>query len=220
MISTYTILGGSFDPIHYGHLNIITKITLQFKLKKIIIIPTCSAKYKNITLTSIIHRLNMIKLAMFNKHIYQINLTEINNQFIYSIDTLTYLRDILGPKTPILFIIGEDNLINITKWNQWNKILFFCHLIICPREFYYSKNKNDNKLLQRWINQHYINNINYLTQQPCGYIYFTKINHLNISSTYIRNAYYTGKSCISLLPQRVDNYIKINNLYNSSNNIS
>ncbi|WP_367676828.1 nicotinate-nicotinamide nucleotide adenylyltransferase [Buchnera aphidicola] len=106
--------------------------------------------------------------------------------------------------------MGEDNLINIQTWKEWNKLLNFCHLIICPRK---NNNLKLNQILKKWIQKNKITNINLLKKSASGYIFFSKINCINISSTVIRNMYYQNQNEKNLVPQKVLNYIKKHNLY-------
>ncbi|WP_367676457.1 adenylyltransferase/cytidyltransferase family protein [Buchnera aphidicola] len=80
MNSIYAIFGGSFDPIHYGHLNIINKIIKEIKLKEIIILPNYKPIYRNKSITNIIHRIKMIKYAISNQIQYKINLIEVKKK--------------------------------------------------------------------------------------------------------------------------------------------
>lgn len=107
------------------------------------------------------------------------------------------------------FIIGEDNLNNLNFWKNWKEILLYTHLLIIPRKSI--KQKNDE--LEKWISSHTIKNKNYLLKKPYGFIFFSSISPIRISSTQIRKNLTNGKSLHKLVPIEVEKYIFLKKLY-------
>lgn len=107
------------------------------------------------------------------------------------------------------FIIGEDNLNNLNLWKNWKEILSYVHLLILPRHTI----KKNNDELKKWIFLHTIKNKIYLHQKPFGFIFFSSIPSIKISSTQIRQNFNNGKSSRKFLPIEVEKYIFLKNLY-------
>ncbi|CAL4325183.1 nicotinate-nucleotide adenylyltransferase [Buchnera aphidicola] len=210
MKEIYAIFGGNFDPIHYGHITCAKKLVQEISIKKIILLPNHRPPHRNQTKTSILDKINMIKLAIDGNQLFKISYLEIKkNKIFYTIDTLKKIRRKIGYLQPLCFIIGEDNLNNLNLWKDWEKILSLSHLIICPRKY---EKKNNNKL-KEWIISHTIKDIDILHKKPYGYIFFSTMPTINISSTQIRKNYYEGKNAKGLLPSNIEKYILSKNLY-------
>ncbi|CAL4323706.1 Nicotinate-nucleotide adenylyltransferase [Buchnera aphidicola (Thelaxes suberi)] len=221
MNKLYAILGGTFDPIHYGHILLSKEIIKKLSLKKLFLLPNENPPHKNHIITPILHRINMIKLAILDIPHIEINYTEINqnNNKHYSINTLKKIRKQIGYTLPIALIIGNDNLINFKKWNQWNKILKFSHIIVLQRNN--EQVKTIDNEINTFITNNTVKNINFLQQQPQGHIFFFKNTIINISSTKIRKNIKIRKKYSHLIPKSVNDYIKKNKLYiNSRFNIN
>ncbi|AYN24634.1 nicotinate-nucleotide adenylyltransferase [Buchnera aphidicola] len=210
MKKIYGIFGGNFDPIHYGHINSAEKLAQEISIKKIILLPNYGPPHRLKTKTSIIDRLNMIKLFVKNNKLFTISYLETKkNTTFYTTETLKKIRKKIGYLQSLCFIIGEDHLNNLNVWKDWKKILSLSHLLICPRIHI----KKNNPKLRKWIVSHTITNINLLHEKPYGFIFFSKMSMINISSTQIRKNYYESKSSFGLLPSKIDKYILSKNLY-------
>lgn len=208
MNKLYVIFGGSFNPIHYGHIYFAKALIKKIPIKKILFLPNNKHPNKK-TKISIIDKLNMIKLSIENNSFFHISYLESKKNVFYTIDTLKKIRKNIGQLEPLCFIMGYDNLQNLNLWKDWKSILLFSHLLILPRKCV----KNSDLKLEKWINYHRINNAKLLINRPCGSIFFLNEPMVNINSTQIRNNYYTGKSSIGLVPLSVDRYIQLKNLY-------
>ncbi|WMY96298.1 MAG: nicotinate-nucleotide adenylyltransferase [Arsenophonus sp.] len=207
-----TIFGGTFDPIHYGHLIPATQLAKEIGLKKIILVPNYLPPHRPQPVANIQQRIEMLKLAIENKPLFTIDFREIKYQIpSYTVKTLISFRKEIGWKKPLAFIIGEDALLSIDTWFHWKEILNLCHLIVCTR----SKNKIyfSNKIMQKWLEDHQIHNPKILQYQTSNTIYLFKNTLFNISATKIRQRKNNKKSCQHMLPESVSNYIDKNNLY-------
>lgn len=208
MKKLYGIFGGNFDPIHYGHIYLAKKLAKEVYIDKIIFLPNNYPPHRPQTKTSIIDKINMIQLAIQDNTLFEISYLEINkNNICYTIDTLKKIREKINYSTALCFIIGEDNLDNFHLWKDWNKILLYTHLIVCPRN-----HKKKNQLID-WIKFYLIHDYHFLHQKSFGYIFFSKIPCFDISSTIIRKQYSLGKSCHTFVPKNVNNYILLKKLY-------
>ncbi|CAL4326502.1 Nicotinate-nucleotide adenylyltransferase [Buchnera aphidicola (Brachycaudus tragopogonis)] len=209
MKKLHAIFGGNFDPIHYGHIYSAEKLAQRLSIEKIILLPNNNPPHRAQTKTSIIDKINMIKLAVYDNSLFEVSYLEIERKHVFfTVDTLKKIRKKIGFLQSLCFIIGEDNLQSFNLWKDWKKILLYSHLLICPRKY-----KKKNYSLTQWINSHITRDANILHQKPFGYIFFSDIETINISSSQIRENYFSGKSSYGLLPPMVHKYIILKKLY-------
>ncbi len=199
------IFGGTFDPIHLGHLIIAEQIRDSLNLDKIIFVPNGNPPHKVNSFTDKKYRLDMLKLAIEDNQFFEISEIEINKtSYCYTIDMIKELKLIF--KSDLFFIMGADSLVNIKTWHKYEELLNLCNFIIFPRIFknevieHWEKNK-----LQDWIR-------NNLTSEENKFI-FINFPIIEISSTEIRRKLTEKRSIKYLVPQKVITYIYENNVY-------
>lgn len=208
----YSLLGGTFDPIHYGHLWPVESLSRQIGLKHVMLIPTAIPTHRRKPEASPQQRLRMAELAVKDNPLFGVDRIEIMYDYpSYTIDTLRRVRLEKGNKIPLVFIIGEDSLLSLPTWHCWLSLLDFCHFLVCARS--YNNNLTLIPELKRWLEKYQIKDVKKLFQQPKGYIYLANTSLLDISATDIRCRYHKGKSCDNLLPPIVQKYIELNGLY-------
>ena len=163
------ILGGSFDPVHKGHLGISKIAIRKFKLKKIYWVVTKKNPFKNKTFYSLNERVNLAKkISRTQKKIQTIHLENIIKSS-RTIDMINYFIRKKNIKN-IYFIIGSDNLIRFHKWKSWKKIVKLVKLIVFSRRGY------DRKGMKSTVVKNFKNKI-----------IFVKNKHITISSTQLKN---------------------------------
>lgn len=184
------ILGGTFDPIHAGHLYLAKDVLRKLSLDKIVFIPTyLSPHKKGFRITEARHRYNMVKLAIGDNKKYQISPVEIRRKGrSYSVETLRQLRKRYGPSVELFFITGSDSLSELDKWKNLRGILGLCKLVVVKRPGFAARDI------------------------PSNFITLD-IDAKDISSTIIRNRIKEGKSVKKFLPEKVLRYIKKHRLY-------
>ncbi len=188
------ILGGTFNPIHNGHLAIAEYIREKFGLKKVLFIP-CNIPYhkKTFGLALPRHRLNMVRLAIKNNnHFKAMNIEIRRGGLTYSIDTIKYLKKIYPVNTKFYFILGEDSLPELPLWLEIKSIARLCRFI--------AVNRPGAKRLK-------------LKPYLASRISYVKIPSIDISSTQIRHRLKKKQSVKYLVPDSVANYIKKYRLY-------
>lgn len=199
------VLGGTFDPIHKGHLIIGEFARTSAKLDKVIYIPSGTHPFKNnkkITNSKI--RSKMVELAIESNPYFEISNIEIEREGInYTIDTLKYLKD-KYKEAEIYFIIGSDILFEIEKWNEFEKLVNLCKFILFHRI------DNDEKKLS--------NKIQKLETKYNMNIKRVNAPVLSISSTEIRERVKKDKSIKYLVENSVEKYILENNIYREETN--
>ncbi len=204
------IMGGSFNPVHFGHLRPALELQQQLDLASVHLMPNHVAPHKAHHSASTEQRCAMLELAIKGTPTLQLDTTELTlPQPNYSVATLSELRQ-RHPNTPLCFIIGMDSFINLPKWHRWESLLDYCHLIVCQRPGW---RPNYCQQLITQVLPHEISDPNQLQQQLQGLVYFTQVTQLDISSSQIRQLHQQGQSIKYLLPDAVINYIEQNNLY-------
>ncbi|WP_261979359.1 nicotinate (nicotinamide) nucleotide adenylyltransferase, partial [Buchnera aphidicola] len=136
MKTLHGIFGGNFDPIHNGHIHLARRLAQEMYIEKIIFLPNNNPPHRIKNKTSIIDKINMIKLAINDYSLFEISYLETHNHHIfYTIDTLKKIREKINYSRPLCFIMGEDNLEYFHLWKDWDKILLYVHLVVCPRKY-------------------------------------------------------------------------------------
>ncbi|HOV21105.1 MAG TPA: nicotinate-nucleotide adenylyltransferase [bacterium] len=189
---TIGLLGGTFDPIHIGHLIIAEKVREEFNLEKVIFIPAGIPPHKKSAFTSSFHRYNMVKIAVSDNSFFDVSDIEIKRNLpSYTYLTIKKMKEIYK-NYKIFFIIGQDSLLDLPNWYKADKLIKETTFIIVRRntDFYYEKDKNFPVNFE-------------LSNNPI----------IGISSTYIRTCIKERKSIKYLLPEKVKNYIEKENIY-------
>ncbi|MBI6871685.1 nicotinate-nucleotide adenylyltransferase [Clostridium aciditolerans] len=194
------IFGGTFDPIHNGHLYIAYEALYKLGLDKIIFMPSGNPPHKlGKTITDGFLRYEMVKMATRGEERFDISDYEIRKSNLsYTYETLKYFNNI-EPDTAWHFLTGVDCLMDIDNWKNSEEIFKLCKFIVFNRPGYSMKNiqEQKNKVEKRYANE----------------IIFLDVPLLDISSTNIRNAVMKEKNVSYLLPESVYNTIKQLNLY-------
>lgn len=208
------ILGGTFDPIHNGHIRLAVEVLEKLKLDEVKLIPANIPPHRPTPFAPPADRKKMIKLAINDEKKISIDLREIENGNIsYTVNTLKSLRDEFS--NDILFlIIGVDVFNMIDGWKEWQSLLNYTHIIVANRSS--DNEENISGALRNWINENKIDDINFLTSALSGYIYYIDTPIVKISSSMIRTYYTKHKNIDKYLPSNVITYIKENNLYKNN----
>ncbi|MDE9551070.1 nicotinate-nucleotide adenylyltransferase [Xenorhabdus bovienii] len=206
------LFGGTFDPIHYGHLRPVEALAKQVGLKQVILLPNHVPPHRPQPEATASQRLEMVRLAVQDNPLFTVDTRELGRQTpSYTIETLKSFRQEVGEQRPLAFIIGQDSLQSIHTWYKWEELLGICHLLVCSRPGYQSQLSTSD--MQKWLEQHKIDTPISLRQKPHGCIYLAATPLLNISATDIRQRHQQGLSCDDLLPPAIQNYVDSRGLY-------
>lgn len=203
------LLGGTFDPIHLGHLDIAAKLAKKLNLAQVQFIPSGNPPHRQ-PIASTQDRLAMVKLALANHKNFVVNDIEIKKpELRYTIDTLKVLKHELKDKT-LCFILATDAFAHFNQWRDWQQILNYCHLIIAPRpDFPFPTERWVTHLLDR----HEIKTAQQLHDKNSGCILIEDISKSKISATKIRSALAAAHYPEDMLAHAVLDYIKQHDLY-------
>jgi nicotinate-nucleotide adenylyltransferase len=206
------LFGGTFDPIHCGHLQVATALATEVGLDSIQLLPNNIPPHKPQPRATALQRLEMLKLAIQHLPLFSIDTRELaRTTSSYTIDTLIEWRAEKKQTNTLVFIIGEDALYTLNKWHRWQEILNYCHLLICRRSS--PSNIPYPESVKWWLQQHITDDITHIHAKPSGYIYLSNTPITDCSSTEIRSKIAQEKNCASLLPELVWQYIEQHNLY-------
>ncbi len=207
------IFGGTFDPIHYGHLRIALDIKERLGLSEIRFVPLNNAVHREQPQTTAAQRLAMVQVATEGQPGFSVDERELKRSGrSYTVDTLTSIRRELGDH-PLCLLLGSDAFNGFLRWHRPMDILKQAHLMVLarPGEIY-----SDDPQLQALLKERHSPEIAPLHQQPGGLIYFQTVTQLDISSTRIRQSVANGESVSYLLPLKVEALIKQEGLYKNS----
>jgi nicotinate-nucleotide adenylyltransferase len=195
------IMGGTFDPIHFGHLVTAEEARINFELDKVIFVPTGNPPHKkDYEVTDSEHRYLMTALATNNNPFFEVSRIEIDRKgYSYTVDTLNQMVEIYGSDTSLFFISGADAVLDILTWKNIKEVLDICTFIAATRPGY-PINKLKDKLEE--IKKLYGKDV-----------YLLEVTAIAISSTEIRKRVKEGRSIKYLVPEGVEKYILKNGLY-------
>ena len=204
------ILGGTFDPIHFGHLRMALELYQALDLAEVRLIPCYQPVHRKLPVATPEQRLAMVQKAINREPALQVDACEIERQGpSYTIDTLITLHDRL-PNTPLCIFMGIDALLNFPSWHKWEAILQLAHLVVAHRpQYQLPKTGVVADLLKQRLTKHAAD----LHKQAAGLIFLHPVTSLEISSTDIRKQIAMGMNPRFLLPNSVYDYIKQHGTY-------
>lgn len=194
------ILGGTFDPVHLGHLAIAEEARAKLKLDEVIFVPAGQPWMKKDTPVSPAeHRINMLRLAISGKTYFKLSTVEIERGGLsYSVETVAELRAKLKAEDEIVLIVGWDSLETLPQWREPARLITMCRIVALPRPGYKrpdiaSLEKEVPGLSERVI----------LLDKP----------EIAISATEIRERVRQGLPISHLVPEAIERYIREKGLY-------
>src|SRR5689334_20311386 len=132
------IYGGTFDPVHNGHLEVARRVLQLFKLDEVIFVPACVPPHKrNANVTSAFHRFAMLALATEADQRLLVSTIELDApEQPYAVETVERMRNALRAETELFFLMGADSWLEIKSWHQWQRLLSLCNFIVVTRPGY------------------------------------------------------------------------------------
>lgn len=205
------IFGGTFDPIHHGHLRVALDVQEALALTQVRFIPLNDAVHRDAPLASGAQRLAMLQAATDDCAQLIADDRELRRGGAsYTVDTLRDLRTEVGPETPLCLLLGDDAFNGLPHWRAPEQIMTLAHIVVMQRPGHQTA---DDAQLQSWINSRGSDDPAVLKQTPGGQIFFQPVTQLDISATDIRARTKAGRSARYLTPDTVLKVIAEQQLY-------
>lgn len=209
------IFGGTFDPIHYGHLRMAEELADSLALDIVRFIPAGQPPHRASPRTEAKHRLEMTRLAIAGNPRFLLDEREVREpRASFTFDTLTSLRQELGADQPLWLLMGTDAFLGLPTWKEWRQLFSLAHIAVAHRPGY--KLTQSDMLpdpLRRELEQRRCDTP---PAAPSGSIFLKPVTALDISATAIRQHLSSGTSARYLLPDPVLDHIQQHHLYTAS----
>jgi nicotinate-nucleotide adenylyltransferase len=215
-ISLIGIYGGTFDPLHYGHLRIAEELVESVGFSKLYFIPSGSPRLRQAPGASMYHRVAMLRAAIQGNAKFTVDEREIHRSGeSRSVVTLRELKHEFAENVVLCFLMGMDVFVKLPDWYCWRELFKLCHIVIVDRPGCISLN-NKNHLseeLNREVLHRQATHASELKNTCSGRVLTVPTTMLDISATLIRDNIANKKSIRYLLPDMVLEYIETNHLY-------
>ncbi|TAN80687.1 MAG: nicotinate-nucleotide adenylyltransferase [Gallionella sp.] len=209
------ILGGTFDPIHYGHLRLAEEMLELAGLQQIRFIPAGTPPHRCAPQVAAQHRSAMVQLAIADQPAFVLDDREVKRATpCYTVDTLRELRAEYGAAQPLCLLMGGDAFLQLHTWHEWEQLFELAHIVVGYRPGFTLEERIHSATGE--LRRHYQRRLcaaDALSQQPCGGIAELAIPKLEISATQIRSRVAENRTIRYLLPDAVANYIHQHHLY-------
>ena len=215
------IFGGSFDPIHNGHIYPIIEAAKQTRITSIALMPNFLPAYKQVSSTSAEHRLAMVRQLCLQYPLFYPEPIEIEQARVtYSVETLLQLRQ-RYPDTPLCFFIGSDSLYSLPTWHRWQELLGLCHFVVCQRQCDAQRYQSSAHwpTIEALLAEHQTRSPDTLHQHRAGSIFMADTAQIDLSSSEIRKQLAAGQCPADVLPSAIYQYIEQYKLYQHNQNI-
>lgn len=212
------VFGGTFDPVHLGHLRLAEEARETLGLASVRWIPAGQPPHRAAPRIAAAHRLAMVRLAVAGNPGFSVDPAEVEAQApSYTVTTLIRLRQELGPelgpKQPLVLLLGADAFAGLPGWHRWQEIFELAHLAVLHRPGYPLEPAHLPEPLAREFVQRQCADHQQLGLRPAGQIMPLAMTQLDISATHIREILEMGASPRYLLPDGVLDYIRQHHLY-------
>ncbi|MET0357089.1 MAG: nicotinate-nucleotide adenylyltransferase [Cellvibrio sp.] len=204
------IFGGTFDPVHIGHLRMALELKQQLNLDEMRLLPCHQPPHRDTPQVNSVQRVEMLKIALQDCAELQLDERETQrDKPSYTYDTLQELRAELGGDVSLVLCMGADAFAGLPKWHRWQELLLLAHIVVIARPGW----DIGNGLGVRDLLNTHSSDLAALGRSAFGSIVLHSPRLLEISATEIREQVRAGHSAQFLLPDRVWDYIKANRLY-------
>ena len=208
------IYGGTFDPIHLGHLHAAQQVQQVLHMDEVRMVVSARPPHRQPPVLSAAERLCLVQYALEGQTSLVAENCELMREGLsYMVDTLAELRQQM-PNRPIALILGMDAFNGLKSWHNWQQIIKLAHIVITDRpNSDTSLEKAIDESLQGFVSDYQVLSKQQLQQSPSGLVYIQYISPLAISATEIRERLIHNKSVETLVPNKVWQEIKAKRLY-------
>jgi nicotinate-nucleotide adenylyltransferase len=216
-IAPLGLLGGTFDPIHHGHLRLAQEALEQCRLAAVHFIPCGTPPHRNVPRASAAKRLDMARLALRGNPAFVLDEREIHRTDpCYTVDTLTSLRAEMGDAQPLCLLMGGDAFLQLHTWRDWKKLFTLAHIVVMQRANAHPLGnlmEHADSALRDEYRTRLAPSPQALHETPAGAVLVIDMPALDISATNIRRRCAESRSIRYLLPDAVADYIHSHHLY-------
>ncbi|MGC4029743.1 MAG: nicotinate-nucleotide adenylyltransferase [Steroidobacteraceae bacterium] len=194
------LFGGTFDPVHYGHLRTAFELREALRLEELRFLPTGNPPHRDQTSATAEMRLAMVRAAVADQPGFTVDDREVRRTGLsYSVDTLTELRA-ENPERPLCLLLGMDAFLGLPNWHRWTEILELAHVVVAHRPGW--KAPTQGPLGEAMVDRG-TGSIRELHDLKAGRIYVHAVTQLEISSTELRQLIAAGRNPRYLVPDSV-----------------
>ncbi len=204
------VFGGTFDPVHFGHLRVAWECAEAVNLERVHMIPAATPPHRRPPQADDLTRAAMLRAALTGQERLVMDDRELLRGGIsYTVDTLETLRNELGDQ-PLCLILGTDAFLGLPQWHRWEEIIELAHLVIAHRPGWTLPGDGP---LAPWLQAHHRHEATALHHAPAGFIHSVEVTQLDISASRIRALVAQGREPRYLIPESVWNIIQLRGLY-------
>lgn len=206
------IFGGTFDPVHFGHLRSALEVSEALELDEMRWVPCRRPPHRRLPVASPDDRLAMLELALQGApdHFVLDRREMERGGPSYMIDTLASMRA-QWREAALCLVLGQDAFLGLDRWHRWRELLDLAHIVVMRRPGAFPLDSNPN--LAEWVASRMTSQAARLRGLPCGLVHATEVTQLPISATAIRTILAVGRSVDYLLPAQVVAFIRHKGLY-------
>ena len=210
MMHPIGLFGGTFDPIHYGHLRTAFELWQELRLAEIRFMPTGSPPHREQPYATPELRLAMVEAAVASQPAFVVDDREVRRTGVsYSVDTLTEVRKEF-PDRSLCLLLGMDAFLGLPNWHRWRELLDLAHIVVAHRPGWKAPTMGP---LGEVMVDHGTGTIRDLHQNPSGRVYVHAVTQLEISSTELRQLIIAGRDPQYLVPEEVRQIIQETRCY-------
>lgn len=209
--SPVAVLGGTFNPIHNGHLRSALELVELLGLERLHLMPCANPPHRQAPACTAERRADMVELAVAGEPRLICDRRELaRGGPSWTVDSLAGLRAEYGPERSLGLVMGCDALLGLERWHRWQALLDYAHIIVIARPGWYLPEAG---AVADWLARHRMTDASALSEQAAGGILVLELRPLAISSTEIRALCSAQRSARYLLPEPVLDYIETHQLY-------
>lgn len=211
------LFGGTFDPVHFGHLRLAEEAISHLGLSHVRWIPAGQPPHRGTPQVTAQQRLEMVLRSTAKNTRFSVDPAEVEaERASYTVETLERLRGELGSEQPLVLLVGADAFAGLSTWHRWQELFGLAHIAISHRPgFPVAPGSLPNELASTF-SERYAGDAQNLGKCAAGSIVTFAMTQLAISATQIRNLLANGKSARYLLPDAVLDYIQRHQLYRNA----
>lgn len=210
------VFGGTFDPVHFGHLRSAVEAREALGVETVRFIPSNIPPHREAPRATPAQRVAMLKLAIDDMPGFEIDERELARAGnSYTVDTLRSIRDEIGSAMPLTTVIGFDAFRSLDEWHEWRALLDYAHIAVMERPGYSDADLSAS--MQAFAKDKTVAEAACLSTRPSGMLCRLRLSQIGFSASAVREILAAGKSPAFMMPSEVVSYIYDNGLYGAVN---